>query len=106
MAAAIRRAGCIAGNDIPLLIEGETGTGKEWFAQAFHHSSKRRKGPFVAVNCAAIPASLIEAELFGYLDGAFTGARRVGALGKIREAHGGTLFLDEIGDMPLALQAV
>ncbi len=106
MAAAIRRAGCIAGNDIPLLIEGETGTGKEWFAQAFHHSSKRREGPFIAVNCAAIPASLIEAELFGYLDGAFTGARRVGALGKIREAHGGTLFLDEIGDMPLALQAV
>ena len=106
MAAAIRRATCIAGNDIPLLIEGETGSGKEWFAQAFHHSSKRRQGPFIAVNCAAIPASLIEAELFGYLDGAFTGARRVGALGKIREAHGGTLFLDEIGDMPLALQAV
>lgn len=106
MAAAIRRATRIAGNDIPLLIEGETGSGKEWFALAFHHSSKRRHGPFIAVNCAAIPASLIEAELFGYLDGAFTGARRVGALGKIREAHGGTLFLDEVGDMPLALQAV
>lgn len=106
MAAAIRRATCIAGNDIPLLIEVETGSGKEWFAQAFHHNSKHRQGPFIAVNCAAIPASLIEAELFGYLNGAFTGARRGGALGKIREAHGGTLFLDEIGDMPLALQAV
>jgi transcriptional regulator of acetoin/glycerol metabolism len=106
MAEAIRRARRIAECDIPLLIQGETGSGKEWFAQAFHQSGARRGGPFVAVNCAAIPATLIEAELFGHVDGAFTGARRSGARGKIREANGGMLFLDEIGDMPLALQAV
>jgi sigma-54 dependent transcriptional regulator, acetoin dehydrogenase operon transcriptional activator AcoR len=106
MAEAIRRAKRIADCDIPLLIQGETGSGKEWFAQAFHQSGGRRDGPFVAVNCAAIPATLIEAELFGHVDGAFTGARRSGARGKIREADGGTLFLDEIGDMPLSLQAV
>ncbi|MFC5300850.1 sigma-54-dependent Fis family transcriptional regulator [Azospira restricta] len=106
MAEAIRRAKRIAECDIPLLIQGETGSGKEWFAQAFHKSGARRAAPFVAVNCAAIPATLIEAELFGHVEGAFTGARRSGARGKIREADGGTLFLDEIGDMPLALQAV
>jgi len=106
MADAVRRAQRIAEHDIPLLIQGETGTGKEIFAQAFHHSGRRRQGPFVAINCAAIPASLIEAELFGYTAGAYTGARAQGARGKLREAHGGTLFLDEIGDMPLALQAV
>jgi len=106
MAEAIRRARRIVDSDIPLLIQGETGSGKEWFAQAFHRSSARRDGAFVAVNCAAIPATLIEAELFGHVDGAFTGARRSGARGRIREADGGTLFLDEIGDMPLALQAV
>ncbi|HEX5801441.1 MAG TPA: sigma-54-dependent Fis family transcriptional regulator [Azospira sp.] len=106
MAEAIRRAGRIAECDIPLLIQGETGSGKEWFAQAFHKSGLRCAGPFVAVNCAAIPATLIETELFGHTEGAFTGARRSGARGKIREADGGTLFLDEIGDMPLALQAV
>ncbi|MBI2306269.1 MAG: sigma-54-dependent Fis family transcriptional regulator [Rhodocyclales bacterium] len=106
MAEAIRRAGRIAECDIPLLIQGETGSGKEWFAQAFHQSGRRSAGPFVAVNCAAIPATLIETELFGHTEGAFTGARRSGARGKIREADGGTLFLDEIGDMPLALQAV
>lgn len=106
IAEAVRRAGRIVECDIPLLIQGETGSGKEWFAQAFHRSGSRRGGPFVAVNCAAIPATLIEAELFGYADGAFTGARRYGARGKIREADGGTLFLDEIGDMPLGLQAV
>ncbi|HJW03977.1 MAG TPA: sigma-54-dependent Fis family transcriptional regulator [Azospira sp.] len=103
---AIRRARRITAHDIPLLIQGETGTGKEVFAQAFHRSGPRRAAPFVAVNCAAIPVTLIEAELFGYVDGAYTGARRQGAPGKLREAHGGTLFLDEIGDMPLALQAV
>ncbi len=103
---AIRRAQRIVGLDIPLLIQGETGTGKEVFAQAFHHSGPRRAGPFVAINCAAIPANLIEAELFGYRAGAYTGARTDGARGKLREAHGGTLFLDEIGDMPLRLQAV
>ncbi|MGL4407679.1 MAG: sigma-54-dependent Fis family transcriptional regulator [Zoogloea sp.] len=103
---AIRRARRILGLDIPLLIQGETGTGKEVFAQAFHYSGPRRDGPFVAINCAAIPANLIEAELFGYAAGAYTGARSEGARGKLREAHGGTLFLDEIGDMPLKLQAV
>jgi len=106
MCEAVRRAQRIAEHDIPLLIQGETGTGKEIFAQAFHHSGLRRQGPFVAINCAAIPASLIEAELFGYVAGAYTGARAQGARGKLREAHGGTLFLDEIGDMPLNLQAV
>jgi transcriptional regulator of acetoin/glycerol metabolism len=90
---------------IPLLIMGDTGTGKELLARAVHHDSNRSKQPFVAVNCASIPESLIEAELFGYEEGAFTGARRKGATGRIVQAHGGTLFLDEIGDMPLSLQA-
>ncbi len=106
MRSAIQRALRIAEHDIPLLIQGETGSGKEVFARAFHHSGLRRDGPFVAVNCAAIPASLIEAELFGYVAGAYTGANAQGADGKLRAAHGGTLFLDEIGDMPLGLQAV
>jgi len=106
MAEAVRRAQRIAEHDIPLLIQGETGTGKEIFAQAFHYSGRRRQGPFVAINCAAIPANLIEAELFGYVAGAYTGARAQGSRGKLREAHGGTVFLDEIGDMPLNLQAV
>ncbi len=91
--------------DIPMLILGETGTGKELLARAIHVDSVRAKQPFVAVNCASIPETLIEAELFGYEDGAFTGARRKGAVGKIVQANGGTLFLDEIGDMPVALQA-
>jgi transcriptional regulator of acetoin/glycerol metabolism len=91
--------------DIPLLILGETGTGKELLARAVHHDSNRSREPFVAVNCASIPESLIEAELFGYEDGAFTGARRKGSCGRILQANGGTLFLDEIGDMPLLLQA-
>jgi transcriptional regulator of acetoin/glycerol metabolism len=89
---------------IPLLIQGESGVGKEFFARAAHESGPRRAAPFVAINCAAIPENLIEAELFGYAPGAFTGARREGSLGRLREAHGGTLFLDEIGDMPLAMQ--
>ena len=91
--------------DIPLLILGETGTGKQLVARAVHQDSARARQPFVAVNCASIPESLIEAELFGYEDGAFTGARRKGAPGRIVQANGGTLFLDEIGDMPQALQA-
>jgi transcriptional regulator of acetoin/glycerol metabolism len=95
----------VINRDIPLLILGETGTGKELLARACHQDSNRAKQPFVAVNCASIPESLIEAELFGYEDGAFTGARRKGAVGRIVQANGGTLFLDEIGDMPLALQA-
>jgi len=90
---------------IPLLLQGESGTGKELLAKAIHSSSARRDKPFVAVNCAALPETLIEAELFGYCPGAFTGANRHGAPGRVREAHGGTLFLDEIGDMPLAMQA-
>jgi transcriptional regulator of acetoin/glycerol metabolism len=95
----------VLNRDIPLLILGETGTGKELLARAMHQDSNRAKQAFVAVNCASIPESLIEAELFGYEDGAFTGARRKGACGRIVQANGGTLFLDEIGDMPLALQA-
>jgi sigma-54 dependent transcriptional regulator, acetoin dehydrogenase operon transcriptional activator AcoR len=95
----------VINRNVPTLILGETGTGKELLARAIHDDSERAAQPFVAVNCASIPESLIEAELFGYEDGAFTGARRKGAVGKIVHAHGGTLFLDEIGDMPLALQA-
>jgi len=95
----------VINRDIPILILGETGTGKELLARAVHQDSERSRLPFVAVNCASIPETLIEAELFGYEDGAFTGARRKGAVGKIVQANGGTLFLDEIGDMPLALQA-
>jgi transcriptional regulator of acetoin/glycerol metabolism len=95
----------ILDRDIPLLILGETGTGKELLARAVHHDSNRSRQPFVAVNCASIPESLIEAELFGYEDGAFTGARKKGAPGRLVQANGGTLFLDEIGDMPLSLQA-
>lgn len=89
---------------IPLLITGESGVGKELFAQAIHQCSQRCDKAFVAVNCAALPEHLIEAELFGYVPGAFTGASRQGSLGRLREAHGGTLFLDEIGDMPVGLQ--
>ena len=95
----------VLGRDIPILIMGETGTGKELLAQAIHNDSPRSMGPFVAVNCASIPESLIESELFGYEEGAFTGARKKGAVGKILQANGGTLFLDEIGDMPVGLQA-
>jgi len=105
MAQAIDKVGKVLGHDIPILIFGETGTGKEWFARAIHHDSPRRDGQFVAINCASIPDTLIESELFGYEDGAFTGARRKGKPGKLLQADGGTLFLDEIGDMPLHLQA-
>ena len=94
-----------AARKISILIRGETGTGKEQLARHAHAASGR-SGPFVPVNCAALPESLIEAELFGYVEGAFTGARRGGATGLVKEADGGTLFLDEIGDMPVALQAV
>jgi len=102
---AIARARKLMGKPIAILLQGESGVGKEVFARAAHLSGPRGEQPFVAVNCAALPENLIEAELFGYQGGAFTGARREGAPGRIREAHGGTLFLDEIGDMPLALQA-
>ena len=105
LAAVIHKLRRVADRDIPVMILGETGTGKELLAQAIHSDSARARQPFVAVNCAAIPEPLIEAELFGYEEGAFTGARKKGATGKIVQAHGGTLFLDEIGDMPTHLQA-
>ena len=102
----IQQAEKVLEHDIPILLEGESGTGKDLLARALHEQGSRRNGPFVALNCAAIPAGLIESELFGYRDGAFTGASRKGYRGKIRQADGGTLFLDEIGDMPLELQAM
>ncbi|WP_225984773.1 sigma-54-dependent Fis family transcriptional regulator [Noviherbaspirillum aerium] len=105
VAAIITKLNKVNGRDIPILITGETGTGKELLAQAVHNDSPRAHGPFVAVNCASIPETLIESELFGYEDGAFTGARKKGSTGRILQANGGTLFLDEIGDMPLNLQA-
>ncbi|SMQ65276.1 Transcriptional regulator containing PAS, AAA-type ATPase, and DNA-binding Fis domains [Bacillus sp. OV166] len=88
-----------------ILIRGESGTGKELFAQAIHNSSARNTGKFIVVNCAAIPEDLLESEFFGYDEGAFTGARQKGKLGKFDLANGGTLFLDEVGDMSLSLQA-
>ena len=100
-----RTAEKYARTDSPVLILGATGTGKELFAHAVHRAGGRKTGPFVCVNCAAIPRELLESELFGYTTGAFTGAKRGGKSGKIEMAHGGTLFLDEIGDLPLNAQA-
>jgi transcriptional regulator of acetoin/glycerol metabolism len=100
----VRRLRKVLDKDIAILLTGETGTGKEAFARALHQASLRRDGPFVALNCAAIPESLIESELFGYHSGSFTGASRKGMKGKLEQANGGTLFLDEIGDMPAHLQ--
>jgi sigma-54 dependent transcriptional regulator, acetoin dehydrogenase operon transcriptional activator AcoR len=99
-----RSAYRIADSNVSVLIQGPTGSGKEAFAHAMHMASGRASRPFVAVNCAAIPETLIESELFGYKAGAFTGARKDGMRGKILQSSGGTLFLDEIGDMPLMLQ--
>jgi two-component system, NtrC family, response regulator len=99
-----KRIGIAASGEVTVLIEGETGTGKELVARAIHRFGDRGKGPFVAVNCAAIPQELLESELFGHAKGAFSGAFQARA-GKFREADGGTLFLDEIGDMPLEMQA-
>jgi len=101
---ALERARRVLDAQLPVLVQGETGTGKEVFARELHRRSARAGKPFVAVNCAALPEGLIEAELFGYEDGAFTGARKHGSPGLLRQADGGVLFLDEIGDMPLALQ--
>ncbi|KRG63263.1 ATPase AAA [Stenotrophomonas humi] len=100
----LSRAGRVLEAGLPVLLQGETGTGKEVAARALHAQGSRSAKPFVAVNCAALPEGLIEAELFGYEEGAFTGARRQGSQGLLRQAQGGVLFLDEIGDMPLALQ--
>lgn len=94
----------IADSKSTILISGESGTGKEVFAQAIHNHSKRREGPFIAVNCGAIPRTLIESELFGYEEGAFTGAKKGGNVGRFEIAEGGTIFLDEIGEMPSDLQ--
>ncbi|MEG0379102.1 MAG: sigma 54-interacting transcriptional regulator, partial [Eubacterium sp.] len=91
--------------DCCVLILGASGTGKELFAQSIHNSSKRNKGPFIAINCAALPADLVESELFGYETGAFTGAKHGGQPGKIELAEGGTLFLDEVGELPLNIQS-
>ena len=103
--AAVRVAARGAAGAANVLLQGESGTGKELFAQAIHHHSPRGDGPFIAVNCCAIPRELIGSELFGYEEGAFTGARRGGRPGKFELAAGGTIFLDEIGDMPLDQQA-
>lgn len=100
-----RQARRAAQLDATVLLRGETGTGKELLAQGIHNLSPRANGPFIAVNVAAIPETLVEAELFGTAPGAFTGANRTGRIGKFEAANGGTLFLDEIGDLPLALQA-
>ena len=102
---AVRQAERLLEKDIPLLIHGETGVGKEVFVKALHQASSRSKQALIAVNCAAIPAELVESELFGYEKGAFTGASLKGSIGLIRKADKGTLFLDEIGDMPLPTQA-
>ncbi|HHY46281.1 MAG TPA: sigma 54-interacting transcriptional regulator [Firmicutes bacterium] len=102
---AIKLARAAAGTGSRILLQGESGTGKELFAQAIHNESARREGPFVAINCAAVPTELIESEFFGYEEGAFTGARRGGKPGKFELAEGGTLFLDEVESMPLEMQA-
>jgi transcriptional regulator with GAF, ATPase, and Fis domain len=99
-----RRIRLVAARSTPVLIEGPTGSGKELVAEALHRLSNRSRKPFVAINCAAIPEALLEAELFGHTRGAFTGAVQ-GRTGRIEAADGGTLFLDEIGEMPLALQS-
>jgi transcriptional regulator with PAS, ATPase and Fis domain len=99
-----RQALRVAVSSSNILITGESGTGKELLARAIHHASPRAAKPFVALNCAAMPETLIESELFGFEEGAFTGAARGGRPGKFQLAHGGTIFLDEIGDMPLHLQ--
>jgi len=101
---AIETARSYASCDYSVLLMGETGTGKELFAQSIHNASARRQGPFVTVNCAALPETLLESELFGYAEGAFTGARRGGKAGLFEQADGGTVFLDEIAAMPLPVQ--
>ncbi len=101
---AVNRAGKIGRTDSTILLTAETGAGKELFAQSIHNVSDRRGGPFVAVNCAALPGNLLESELFGYEEGAFTGAKKGGKIGMFELAHNGTIFLDEISEMPLDFQ--
>jgi transcriptional regulator with PAS, ATPase and Fis domain len=103
---AIDTARRVADSDATVLLHGESGTGKEMFAQGIHNSSRRKNQPFVFINCGAIPRDLVASELFGYVEGAFTGARKGGQPGKFELSDGGTLFLDEIGDMPLDTQAM
>jgi PAS domain S-box-containing protein len=105
IAAAKEEARRASKTDSTVLLRGETGTGKELFSHAIHAAGPRRSGPFIKLNCAAVPAELLESELFGYEEGAFTGAKKGGKPGKFEMAQGGTLFLDEIGDMPLPMQA-
>lgn len=105
MRAAVEQAKRVADTNATVLLRGESGTGKELFAHAIHNASRRKKGPFVSVNCAALPETLLESELFGYEEGAFTGARRGGKRGLLEEADGGTLFLDEIGKMGTNVQS-
>jgi len=102
---AVELARKVALSDTDVLLIGETGTGKELFAHAIHNTSPRAEGPFVRLNCAAIPRELAESELFGYEPGSFSGADRKGRVGKFEQAHGGTIFLDEIGSLPLDMQA-
>ncbi|NLN14222.1 MAG: sigma 54-interacting transcriptional regulator, partial [Tissierellia bacterium] len=101
---AINKSKIAAATDSTILIQGSSGTGKELFARSIHNEGLRKDGPFVAINCASIPETLIESELFGYEKGAFTGANTTGKKGKIELAHNGTLFLDEVGDLPLYTQ--
>ncbi|ACC75205.1 sigma-54-dependent Fis family transcriptional regulator [Paraburkholderia phymatum] len=102
--AAVDKARQLAPSKVPVLLLGDTGVGKELFAQGIHQASERAEGPFVALNCGGLSRDLLASELFGYAEGAFTGARKSGAAGKIEAADGGTLFLDEIGEMPLDIQ--
>jgi len=101
---AVEKARQLASLDAPVLLQGETGVGKEMFARAIHAGGHRKNGRFVALNCGGLPRDILASELFGYVEGAFTGARRSGMIGRIEAAAGGTLFLDEIGEMPLELQ--
>ena len=101
---ALEKARRLAAVDVPVLLQGETGVGKEVFARTIHAGGPRQHGPFVALNCGGLPRDLLASELFGYVEGAFSGARRTGRIGQIEAARGGTLFLDEIGEMPLELQ--
>lgn len=105
MKSVIETAKVMATYEAPVLIQGQSGTGKELFAQSIHNYSMRHKGPFVAVNCAALPSDLLESELFGYVGGAFTGARKEGKAGLFELAHTGTIFLDEINSMSANIQS-